>query len=86
MPINSLKWDPTNVTPEIFSEITPLLDRTHTPRGVKKLLTLERSFDKDWWIPNRMHVENFGKIAIGKDLFKGKMLERYVRRKKRAAR
>lgn len=43
---NSLKWDPNNFLPKLLTKTKPLNDTTHTPRGTKKKITLERCFDK----------------------------------------
>lgn len=50
---NSLKWNPNNFLPTIIHDTKPLNDTTHTPRGTKRAITLERTFDKQPWIYNR---------------------------------
>ena len=62
---NSLKWDQNNFYPSLLGktggpfEAGPLLDNTHTPRGAKKAITLERAFDRVPWMHNRTAVESF---------------------------
>lgn len=50
---NSLKWNPNCFLPKLLQTTTPLNDRTNTPRGLRKSITLERCFDKQPWIYNR---------------------------------
>jgi hypothetical protein len=42
---NSLKWDPNNFMPTLLNSEKPLLDNSNTPRGAKRAITLERTFD-----------------------------------------
>lgn len=43
---NSKKWDPNNFLPSLLNKTKPLDDKTLTPRGQKKAITLDRCFDK----------------------------------------
>ena len=86
MAINSAKWDPNSFSPELLNQVVPLLDRTHTPRGAQKLLTLDRNWDRELWIHNRKHSDSFEEIPVSKDKIRGKFLERTIRRKKRLER
>ena len=53
-------WEPNNFTMQQFQTKTPLLlDRTHTPRGAKRAITLERTFDKDIWVYNKNSMHEF---------------------------
>ena len=52
-------WEPNNFTMQQFTKQTPLLlDRTHTPRGTKRAITLERTFDKDIWLYNKASLDD----------------------------
>jgi hypothetical protein len=59
MATNSLKWDPNNFLPTLLNKTQPLLDRTHTPRGARKAITLERNWDKEPWMHTRTNMESF---------------------------
>lgn len=60
----------------------PLIDNTHTPRGAKKAITLERNFDRDIWVYNKSTLDNFAEAA--KDAKRGKQLARKIRKQKRS--
>ena len=53
MPVNPLIWAPNDHQIDHPNDTKPLLDRTHTPRGAKKAISLSRVFDKELWIPSR---------------------------------
>jgi hypothetical protein len=55
------------------------MDRTHTPRGAKKAITLERTFDKFAFMYNRNNMETFsgvGSVQIGKDKQRSRILKK----------
>ena len=81
MPINSLKWNPNSFTPKVIGEVTPLLDRTHTPRSATKAIALKRSSSKELWFPNKHQCEDL-EAAVTRDEERGKWLNRMVRRRK----
>lgn len=59
-PINSLKWDPSKTRIDLHDPyLTGLMDRTHTPRGYKKEMTLERNWDRCAWMHPRRNMEGF---------------------------
>ena len=52
-------WEPNNTTMQQFQQKTPLLlDRTHTPRGTKRAIALERTFDRDIWVYNKNSLDD----------------------------
>ena len=61
-----------------ITHVKPLLDRTHTPRGAKKAITLERCFDKDVWIYNKGSLDEFTKTD--KDIKKGIIFKKKILR------
>lgn len=82
---NSEKWDPNNFFPTLLGKTgtkfasPPLLDNTHTPRGAKKAITLERAFDRVCWMHNRTSSEGFDQFTIKRDQNKSKMLKKIRR-------
>jgi len=74
MAINSLKWNPNSFANNFIDNTAPLLDRTHTPRGAKKAIALERTFDKEKWYYPRKHPESFSGSGspVEKDKLRGK--------------
>jgi len=62
-----------------------LLDRTHTPRGAKKAISLERVFDKDLWIPSKNQPDLLVCDAVTQDIKRGKWVARMNKKKKRVA-
>jgi len=63
----------------------PLMDRTHTPRGARKLITLDRTRDKEPWMHTRNNSENFNSdsFAIKGDLERDKILKKLIKKQKR---
>ena len=43
--------------PTLLGKVTPQLDNTNTPRGAKRAITLERSFDKFAWMYTRNNLD-----------------------------
>ena len=75
-------WNPNNFTMNRLEEKVPLLlDRSNTPRGVQKEITLERTFDKDIWVYNKKSMDDFN--ATAKDIKQGKIYKKRIMRKKR---
>ena len=81
----SAKWDPNNNFPTLLNltgsqfDAGPLLDNTHTPRGAKKAITLERAFNHVPWMYNRTASEGFDPKIISKDKAKSKILRKIIR-------
>lgn len=85
MAINSLKWDPNNFMPTLLHGEKPLLDNSNTPRGAKRAITLERSFDTFAWMYNRNTLEGFNNgFQIAKDKNKSKVLKKQIKQKKKS--
>ena len=85
-PINSKRWDPTRTRLELHDpSMTGLMDRTHTPRGYKKEMTLARNWDQYPWIHSRRSMESFdNERQIKADKEKNKILKRHARMRRRA--
>lgn len=67
MPINSLKWNPNSFVPDIIFKTSPLNDRSTTPRSAAKAIALERTFDRDLWIPNKYNCDLLNGYNIYQD-------------------
>ena len=80
MATNPLKWNPNNFAPTLLQQnYIPLNDNTNTPRGAKKAITLERSFDRFAFMYNRTNMESFsgiGCVQIEKDKQRSKVLKK----------
>jgi hypothetical protein len=55
-----------------------MLDNTHTPRGSRKAITLERNFDHDPWMHNKCGLSLL--TEAGKDKEKAKVLKKLKRK------
>ena len=76
-------WNPNNYSLNLIQGKTPLLlDRTHTPRGTKKAITLERTFDKDIWVYNKRSLDELASSTL-KDVKRGKMYKKKIMKIKR---
>lgn len=62
--------------PTLLNSDKPLIDNTNTPRGAKRAITLERSFDKFAWMYNRTTLDKFDGTQIAKDKGKSKILKK----------
>lgn len=78
-------WNPNMFFPKLLGQdnITPLLDNTHTPRGARKAITLERTFNLFPWMYNRNHSELFQSDAIKNDKKKATILKKQIRQKRK---
>ena len=58
-------------------------DRTHTPRGANKAISLERAFDAHAWMHNRKTMDSFDPKchAMLNDKHRGKMLKKIIKTK-----
>ena len=85
-PINSKRWEPTKVRLDLCDpSVTGLMDRTHTPRGYKKEMTLARNWDQYPWMHTRRNMEAFdNKRQIKADKDKNKILKKHARMRRRA--
>ena len=67
-------------------DAAPLLDNTHTPRGAKKAITLERSFDRLPWMHNRNTMNDFSQAIVLKDKNKSKVLRKIIKKSRSRSR
>ena len=78
-----LKWNPNSFLPNLLSKKDETLnDGTHTPRGAKRAITLERSFDKQPWMYNRSAADSFND-KYGSSIFKDKNKSKVLKKKLR---
>ena len=77
----SSEWKHNSFAPGVFRMTSPLLDNSNTPRGAKRLITLERNLDKDPWIHNKSDLGNFEEAK--KDKKKAKLLKILKKKKLR---
>jgi len=82
-PTNSLVWKPNDSLPTLLSKSKALNDRTHTPRGATKAISLERAFDTHAWMYNRKAMDSFDPEchAMQNDLKRGKVLKKIIKAK-----
>lgn len=79
-PPNKSIWTPNNFDMRYLENTKPLLDRTNTPRGALRSITLDRNFTKERWLYNKQHMDNFDPNHSKKDLKRAKDLKRISRR------
>jgi len=75
-----MKWTPNSFSPEFLSQTKPLLDRSNTPRGCLRQITLDRNFSKEKWLYNKKTMEHFDPNLSKKDMERSKNLKRITRR------
>lgn len=82
-PTNAMIWKPNNFLPTLLSNTKGLNDRTHTPRGANKAISLERGFDAHAWMYNRKTMDSFDPAchAMQNDQTRGKMLKKIIKLK-----
>ena len=83
--VNPLKWNPNDFVPDIIFNTTALNDKTHTPRGAKRAISLGRTFDKDTWVPTKKYPDDLCGFPIAKDQKKGKQIAKMMKKKRRAS-
>lgn len=84
MAINSSKWNPNSFSPAIIGNIKPLDERVLSPKSKRRAVFLERTFDKDLWIPSKNSPDDFEGANIKKDLKKGKYVKYKLKMKRRS--
>lgn len=52
-------WGPVRKEMNLFSNLPPLLDNTHTPRSRTKIIALDRTKESKVWIPNNKTLNEF---------------------------
>ena len=60
-------WKPNDFFPNLLSTTKPLLDRTHTPRGALRAITLERNFAHEKWLYNKKDMDLFDPTQSKRD-------------------
>ena len=82
---NPYKWIPNDGYPNLLNKMAPLNDNSMTPRSKNRALQLDRNLDKYAWMYNRKSMESLDQndLAIKKDLQKGKMLKKLLRKVRR---
>ena len=73
-------WRPNDFYGKIITDTKPLLDRTHTPRGALRAITLERNFVPDKWLYNKKDLGEFDPMASKREIERSKTLKRITRR------
>lgn len=76
-------WTPNGFFPNLLSTTKPLLDRTHTPRGAKRAITLERNFAREKWLYNKKDLDDFDPAKSKRDIDRCKNLKRISRRQEK---
>lgn len=76
-------WNPNTFSLNLVQSQTPLLlDRSNTPRGAQRAITLERTFDKDIWVYNKKTMDELAS-STAIDVKRGKFYKRKIMRIKR---
>ena len=73
-------WKPNGFFPNLLSTTKPLLDRTHTPRGALRSITLERNFAHEKWLYNKKDMDLFNPNQSKRDIDRSKTLKRITKR------
>ena len=73
-------WKPNDFMPNLLSPTRPLLDRTHTPRGALRAITLERNFAHEKWLYNKKDMDAFDPNQSKRDIERSKTLKRISKR------
>ena len=82
LPTSPFKWTPNNFTPKYVGK--EIFDHERlTPRSAKREISLDRIFDRDYWLPPKKEPNNLWGEVIEDDIKKGKMLKRIMRAKRR---
>ena len=66
--------------PNLLRNEKPLLDRTHTPRGALRAITLERNFAHEKWLYNKKDMDAFDPGQSKRDIERSKTLKRISKR------
>ena len=80
MPGTGGVWRSNNYHLNLLSDVKPLLDRTHTPRGALRAITLERNYAHEKWLYNKKDMDEFDPRKSKRDLERSKTLKRISRR------
>ena len=70
----------TDEFPAQLSVTKPLLDRSNTPRGALRSITLDRNYTNQRWLYTKSNIDYFDPRLTKIDLKRGKDLKRITRR------
>jgi len=73
-------WTPNSFYGKVITNTMPLLDRTHTPRGALRAITLERNFAPEKWLYNKKDMSDFNPNESKREIERSKTLKRITRR------
>jgi len=64
--------------------LTPLLDRTHTPRGALRAITLDRHHTNKRWLASKTICEDLSPEKSQKEIAKGKLLSKITKKRRQS--
>jgi hypothetical protein len=76
-------WKPNDFMPNLLKVTKPLLDRSNTPRGALRSITLDRNFSQAKWLYNKTTLDKFDPNASKKDLQRSKTLRKIQKRQEK---
>ena len=76
-------WRSNSFMPDILSVVPPLNDRSNTPRGALRAITLDRNFSKEKWLYNKNQLDGFDPEKSKRDLERSKTLKKISKRQQR---
>lgn len=76
-------WRPNDFSLTLLQNTKPLLDRTHTPRGALRSITLDRNFAREKWLYNKKDMDLFDPTKSKRDLERSKTLKRIQRKQEK---
>ena len=76
-------WQPNGFFPSLLSPTKPLLDRTNTPRGALRAITIDRTFTKEKWLYNKKDLDEFNPNQSKKEIDRSKSLRRLTKRQEK---
>lgn len=76
-------WKPNDFFPNLLRNEKPLLDRTHTPRGALRAITLERNFAHEKWLYNKKDMDAFDPGQSKKDIERSRTLKRITKKQEK---
>jgi len=73
-------WLHNDFFPNLLNNTKPLLDRTHTPRGALRAITIDRNFSREKWLYNKKDMDIFDPRQSKRDIERCKTLKRISKR------
>ena len=77
---STAKWIPNNYIPNLLYNTKPLFDRSNTPRGALRAITLDKNFSKEKWLYNKNTMDEFNPNASKKEIERSKNLKRITKK------